>query len=244
MLTYSKQLEGVQTMNIIEKYSPQILDEIVFTNQQDEFFIKQFVAGKHHIDHLLLYGAQGTQKTVTAEIIAREIAGNQNLLLAESLSEFLKRGTAIKDYLSNTQFFSSATNSFHQRCVLMVNEIDRQAKLDQLWQVMDENKGRLMLIATTNNLMAVEKSIRSRCTVCNFGIVTHKQFVKRAQHILSSENVVLDDSTVELCLEKWSPKQYDIRDQLRTLQNMISLHQENKLSGAIAQLKRSLFTVK
>lgn len=230
-------------MNIIDKYTPRTLDDVVFANESDAFFIKQFVAGNHHIDNLLFHGPRGTAKSTTAQIIAREITGGTGLLLNESLDAFLKRGSGINEYLYNTTFFFADPNSHHKRCVLVVDEIDKHEKLDKLWTIMDENKATFMLIATTNNLMSIDASLRSRCMICEFDRVAHEQFVPRAKQILSSENVELDDQTILQCLKTFCLRTHDIRDQMRVLQQMITMKRSGLLQNALATARRSSMKV-
>jgi replication-associated recombination protein RarA len=231
-------------MNIIDKYAPTTLDDIVFVDEQDEYFIKRFVAGKHHIDNLLFYGPRGTQKTMTANIIAREIAGNDGLLIDEKLDEFLKRGTDINDYLHRTKLFFADCNSPHQRCVLVVHEIDTHKNLEKLWTVMDDNKDKLMLIATTNEPMKINESLRSRCMMCNFEIVNHTQFLPRAKHILASEKLTLNDTDILACLKSFCTDVYSIRSQMRVLQQMITMHHDGHLQTAIVNARRAQMKIK
>jgi DNA polymerase III delta prime subunit len=231
-------------MNIIDKYAPTTLEDIVFVDENNEYFIKMFVAGKHHIDNLLFHGQRGTQKTMTADIIAREIAGNDGLLIDESLDEFLKRGTEINDYLHRTKLIFADCNSPHQRCVLVVHEIDKHQKLEKLWTVMDENKDSLMLIATTNELMKINESLRSRCMMCNFEIVNHTQFLPRAKHILASEGLTTNDADILACLKSFCPDVYSIRSQMRVLQEMITMHHDGLLQTAIVNARRAQMKIK
>lgn len=230
-------------MNIIDKHIPRTLEDVVFVNESDAFFIKQFVAGNHHIDNLLLHGPRGTAKSTTAQIIAREVTGGTGLLLNDSLDSFLKRGSGIKEYLYNTTFFLADPESHHRRCVLVVDEIDKHEKLDKLWTVMDENSDKFMLIATTNHVMSIDMSLRSRCMICEFDRVTHEKFVPRAKQILSSEKIDLDDQTILQCLKTFCLQNYDIRDQMRVLQQISTMQRAGLLQNALATARRSSMKV-
>jgi replication-associated recombination protein RarA len=215
----------------------------VFVNESDAFFIKQFVAGNHHIDNLLLYGPRGTAKSTTAQIIAREVTGGTGLLLNDSLDSFLKRGSGIKEYLYNTTFFLADPASQHRRCVIVVDEIDKYDKLEKLWTVMDDNSDKFMLIATTNHVMSIDMSLRSRCMICEFDRVTHEQFLPRAKQILSSEKIDLDDQMILLCLKLFCLQNYDIRDQMRVLQQISTMQRAGLLQNALANARRSSMKV-
>jgi replication-associated recombination protein RarA len=230
-------------MNIIDKHIPRTLEDVVFVNESDAFFIKQFVAGNHHIDNLLLYGPRGTAKSTTAQIIAREVTGGTGLLLNDSLDSFLKRGSGIKEYLYNTTFFLADPASQHRRCVIVVDEIDKYDKLEKLWTVMDENSDTFMLIATTNHVMSIDMSLRSRCMICEFDRVTHEQFLPRAKQILSSEKIDLDDQMILLCLKLFCLQNYDIRDQMRVLQQISTMQRAGLLQNALANARRSSMKV-
>ncbi len=109
---------------------------------------------------------------------------------------------------------------------------------------MDDNKDKLMLIATTNELIKINESLRSRCMMCNFEIVSHTQFLPRAKHILASEGLLLDDADILACLKSFCSGIYSIRNQMRVLQQMITMHHDEHLQTAIVNARRAQMTIK
>jgi DNA polymerase III delta prime subunit len=102
----------------------------------------------------------------------------------------------LKSYIRQACF--DADLFYQSKLILLFNEFDNhKATPYQLWDAMDElqDKG-LMLIITTNDLMAIHASIRSRCRLIEFPAVSAMSMLSRAQHILEAEGLFLPDAQV------------------------------------------------
>jgi DNA polymerase III delta prime subunit len=89
---------------------------------------------------------------------------------------------------------------------------------------MDElqEKG-LMLIITTNDLMAIHASIRSRCRMIEFPAVSAIAMLPRAQQILSAEGLNLPDEQV-LSYLKERERFGDHRKYIERLNELLLIH--------------------
>jgi len=68
--------------------------------------------------------------------------------------------------------------------------------LSLFWQMMDGWGDKVILLATANSYMAIDKSIRSRFKVIEMDPLTPEHFLCRAQVILKSESIHLKDEYV------------------------------------------------
>ncbi len=80
---------------------------------------------------------------------------------------------------------------------VLFDELDKvKNSLSALWQTMDKFNDKVIVIATANDFMKIEKAVRSRFQLLDFGLITADDFLSRAQQILVQENIDLKDSYV------------------------------------------------
>ena len=111
------------------------------------------------------------------------------------------------------------------------DELDKvKNSLAALWQTMDKFNDKVIVIATANDFMKIEKAVRSRFQLLDFGLITADDFLPRAQQILGQENITLKDSYV---LGQLQTKQSlsDMRKYFDTLSDI----QRNHNAGRIHQ---------
>ncbi len=96
---------------------------------------------------------------------------------------------------------------------------------------MDKFNDKVIVIATANDFMKIEKAVRSRFQLLDFGLITADDFLSRAQQILGQENIDLKDSYV---LGQLQTKQSlsDMRKYFDTLSDI----QRNHNSGRIQKI--------
>ena len=205
----------------MKNYTPTNLNEIIYPNASTELRLKAI--GKGSIDsHVILHGPRGTAKTTTANLLATTIGG-PDAHIETNFGALLGMPDLLL-YLKQTCHFAKlATGS---KCFLLFNEFDNfKGTPYQLWDALDQiNPAELMLIITTNELMAIHPSIRSRCRVVEFPAVTAQAMLPRAQQILNFNGLSLPDAQV-LCYLKGEERFGDIRKYLALVEELLLIHE-------------------
>jgi len=207
-------------MNVKKKYTPTSLSDIVYPDAATEFRVKSLGNGKFN-DHVIFYGPRGTAKTTTASLLAHAIGGPS----AQIATDFknLMAMPDLKGYLN--QWCSGASVFYQSKLILLFNEFDNYKTAPyQLWDAMDElqDKG-LMLIITTNDLLAIHPSVRSRCRLIEFPAVSAQALLPRSQFILNNEGLALPDVQV-LSYLKSVERFGDLRKYIDLLEELLLLH--------------------
>lgn len=180
-------------MDIKTKYAPASLNDVVYPNATAELRVKSLADGSLN-GHAIFYGPRGTAKTTTATLLAHAVGGSSARI--ESDFQNLMGMPNLKGYLKQACF--DAHWLYQSKLILLFNEFDNYKPTPyQLWDAMDELQSEgLMLIITTNNLMAIHQSILDRCQCIEFPKVSAIAMLPRAQQILSAEGLVLPDEQV------------------------------------------------
>jgi DNA polymerase III delta prime subunit len=202
------------TMN---NYIPTNLDEVIYPNASTELRLKAIGAGSMN-SHVILHGPRGTAKTTTANLLATAIGG-PNAHIETNFSTLMAMPNLLF-YLKQACHFAKLTTG--SKCFLLFNEFDKfKGTPYQLWDAMDQiDRADLMLIITTNNLMAIDESIRSRCRLIEFPAVSASAMLPRAQTILASNGLALPDAQV-LSYLKGEERFGDIRKYLDLIDELL-----------------------
>lgn len=212
------------------KYAPQSMNDVVFNDPNTEFFLKKIALGEMPCTHLMLYGTSGNGKTCIANIISESLTRNSGLLLKYSIEDFLRLND-LEVILSNTITFYAENST--DRCVIVFHELDKhRGSLARLWTIMDDYEKSLMVIFTTNNPTDFETPILSRCKKFEFTQITPSVFADRARQILSQEGVNLTRSEVIYYLTAYTGHLCDVRDFMRTIDDIIALNDAGRLPPA------------
>ena len=180
-------------MSIKTKYAPASLNDVVYPDDETEMIVKSLADGSLN-EHVIFYGPRGTAKTTTANLLAQAIGGSSARI--ESDFQNLMAMPSLKNYLQQACF--NAHLFYESKLILLFNEFDNYKPTPyQLWDAMDTLQGKgLVLIITTNDLMAIHASIRSRCRLIEFPAVSAAAMLPRAQQILKAEGLSLPDAQV------------------------------------------------
>lgn len=212
------------------KYAPQSMNDVVFKDPNADFFLKKIALGEMPCTHLMLYGTSGNGKTCISNIISESLTRNSGLLLKYSIEDFLK----LKDLdviLNNTITFYAEKST--DRCVIVFHELDKhRGSLSRLWTIMDDYEKSLMVIFTTNNPTDFELPILSRCKKYEFTQITPSIFADRARQILSYEGINLTRGEVIYYLTTYTGHLCDVRDFMRTIDDIIALNAADRLPPA------------
>jgi replication factor C subunit 3/5 len=207
-------------MSITTKYTPTSLNDIVYPDAATELRVKSLGNGTLN-GHVILHGPRGTAKTTTADLLAQAISGTgariesdfNNLMAMPNLKGYLKQGCF------NAHLF------YQSKLFLLFNEFDNYKPTPyQLWDAMDtlQSEG-LMVIITTNELMSIHPSVRSRCRLIEFPAISATSMLSRAQQILSAEGLNLPNVQV-LDYLKSVERFGDMRKYLDFIEELLLLH--------------------
>jgi replication-associated recombination protein RarA len=204
----------------MKKYTPTNLNEIIYPNASTELRLKAIGNGSISA-HVILYGPFGTAKSTTANLLAKAIGG-PNAYIEANFSTLLDMPDLLFHIKQKCHFAKLATGS---KCFLLFNEFDNfKGSPYKLWDAMDQiDPADLMLIITTNQLMTIHSSIRSRCRLIEFPAVTASAMLPRAQQILTSNGLALPDAQV-LNYLKGEERFGDIRKYLALIEELLLIH--------------------
>jgi replication factor C subunit 3/5 len=207
-------------MNITAKYTPTSLNDIVYPDSATQLRVRSLANGTLN-GHVIFHGPRGTAKTTTASLLAQAIGGPsariesdfKNLMAMPNLKGYLKQGCF------NAHLF------YQSKLILLFNEFDNYKPAPyQLWDALDELQSEgLMLIITTNDLLAIHPSVRSRCRLIEFPAVTAQAVLPRSQHILESEGLALPNAQL-LSYLKSVERFGDLRKYIDLLEELLLLH--------------------
>lgn len=219
------------------KYAPQTLDEVIYPSLVVERTIKGYASGRLE-GHVMLYGPNGTGKTTVANLLIKSVGGVDAIVEQKECDELM----AIKDlkhYLFRAGNLASLTTS--KKHFLLFNEFDNYNKqAHKLWTALDYCGDTVMAVFTTNKPMDIDRSLRSRAELLEFGAVSAMAVLPRVQIALQGQGVYLPNSQVLHYLRNVEEHK-DIRKYMREADKII-LAVEDGLelppwSGAKSSLK-------
>lgn len=209
-------------MKCEHKYAPQALSEVIFSNAATETRINAYASGGLS-DSIILWGPNGTGKSTIARLLINEIGGVDGQRETKSYEELVNMND-LRGYLMQASSMARLTTS--GKYFLLLEEFDSETKkMEKLWTAMDACGESLMTIITTNNLMKIHQSLRSRLTAIELPALLPASVLNRAQHILKKEGIVLPNSQVQYYLQTMATPQ-DLRKYMKVLDQIIFLHNQ------------------
>jgi len=198
------------------KYAPKNLNEIVYHDDATKNRILAYGNGAL-TGNIILHGPNGTGKTTVANLLPHAIDGDNANIEKKHFKEIFAQKN-IGDYVlwaCNSNYLYKSTKYY-----MVFHEFD-YAKGDfaEFWTAADKCEN-LMLIITTNNVMNVHQSIRSRCNMIKMGPVMVNRLLPRAMEILKAEGVDLPVAQIQSLLQE-SEEFADWRVYCRRLDEMI-----------------------
>lgn len=217
---------GENSMNLIKKYTPKSLNDLVIPNQNVRNLFEDIVSGISSDRFLYLVGTQGAQKSTFANMLPKLIEGfdpHVNLINGFDKLDIQKALTPIR----NINNFGGISGQKYQYVIF--EEIDKvDNNLSLFWQEMDDFNSNIFVIATSNNLMSTDKSVRSRFKVVEMEPITSETFLPRAIQILSSEGIDLNHQYI---LDEL--KDMDSLNDIRKYMNVLCDIERDHLAGRI-----------
>ena len=209
------------------KYRPTKIENVVWANDELEAKVKRYADGRNNRP-LILHGPFGTGKTLIAGLIPKAIDGD-GVQVSRIRTAELNSSDAVQKIFSRDRLFDHLFVPPNQRqTYTVIDEIQINPKASNALRItLDEMEGRDLTIMTTNELNKLDPAIRSRSEVVFVPPVPPERFLKRAQEILVSENLLLDDKTVLEVLEAAFERCEDNREYYKALDEVIEYVQNN-----------------
>jgi replication-associated recombination protein RarA len=208
-------------MNTQHKYRPKNISEFVFANDQVARQVSRYAMGKT-VRPLVLHGPNGTGKSTLAELIPKELEGDQvkiNKIKAEDLNS---NAEVRRIFTRSKQFDKMFAPEGQSRNYTVIEEVNFDPKAKgAMRESLDEMEGRDLIIITTNELEKLDPGILSRAEVVEVPPASAERFLPRAQDILKTEGVELDDGGVLEVLESIFEVNADNRSYYKALDEII-----------------------
>lgn len=181
------------------KYAPQSLADVIYPNQAVKTRIDAYAQGLLE-NHIILHGPNGTGKSTISRLLPDAIVGGKAVLEDNDFDELLNRRD-LKQYLFAT--CAQYSLSEQSKAFFVFEEFDNaKVNLNKLWTAMDACADVLQVIISTNNVMNISKSIRSRCDLIHVHKLSAQAVLPRAQFILGNEGLALPDDYVLAYLQQ------------------------------------------
>jgi len=216
-------------MNSNTKYRPSTIDEFVFATPKLETQIKRYTKGRSMLP-LVLHGEYGTGKSLLADLIPKALDGDDvkvNYINAEELNN---AKDVREKFFRSAQFDKLFTTNGQKNNYTIVEEVNFDPKAKGALRVcLDGMAERELFIFTTNEVEKIDRGLLSRAEVVEVLPAPPDRFFPRAQYILRSEGVDLDDSVLRDVLETVYENDYDNRAYYRALDEIIEAWNDNTL---------------
>jgi len=208
-------------MNTQHKYRAKNISEFVFANEEVQRQVTRYAKGKT-FRPLVMFGPNGTGKSTLADLIPKALDGDQ-VKVTRIKAEDLNSNAEVRKLFTRTKQFDKMFKPEGQnRNYTVVEEVNFDPKAKgAMRESLDEMEGRDLIIFTTNELDKLDVGLLSRAEVVEVPPVSPETFLKKAQEILKSEGVNLDDKSVLEVLESVYQIKSDNRSYYKALDEII-----------------------
>ena len=189
----------------VEKYRPKSIDDCILPTSLKETFSE--MVDKKQIPNLLLSGGPGVGKTTVAKAMLESLNCDYIVINGSMNGNIDTLRNEIKDFASTISF--TTTRKF-----VILDEADylnAQSTQPALRNFMEEYSKNCGFILTCNFKNRIIDPLHSRCSVVEFKIDKNDKpklasnFMKRVDHILTSENVKYDKKVVAQMIMNYFP---------------------------------------
>ena len=212
-------------MKLIDKYEPRCINDLTVSDPATFNILKALASGRMS-GHVILHGTNGVGKSSAAKLLIDAIGGQYPSVERISAQQLLRK-VDLDTYLAQAAHLASLTTS--NKHFVLLNEFDEETgNLHLLWQAMDRCQAGLMVLITTNELMKIHPSIRSRCYVLHFPPVTALEILPTAERILALEGLPMDPAVL---LAHLQTREYfgDLRKYFEILESLLYVHKSTQL---------------
>ena len=185
-----------------EKYTPQSLDDFVFSNEETRELATAYASG-YLKKPLILHGVSGGGKSLLQKLIPNAIEAREASIKKVRCAD-LKTADDIHDLYGRNKHFNRTFKWDGQKFNYIIIEefLLTSAKLvDALKIELDETLGTDLTIISTNRFDEIDDAIVSRSEVLEVKPCEPRVFFPHAKNMFESEGVQIDDAKLLRCLE-------------------------------------------
>lgn len=203
------------------KYRAKNISEFVFANEEVQRQITRYAEGKT-FRPLVMFGPNGTGKSTLADLIPKAIDGDQVKVTKIKAEDLNSNVEARKIFTRTKQFDKLFKTDGQSRNYTVVEEVNFDPKAKGAIRTsLDDMEGRDLIIFTTNEMEKLDAGILSRAEVVEVPPVSPENFLWKAQEILKSEGVELEDAEALEVLESVYEISKDNRAYYKALDQII-----------------------
>lgn len=184
------------------KYTPQSLDEFVFSNEETQELATAYASG--HLERpLILHGVSGGGKSLLQTLIPNAIEGRKASVQVVKCAD-LKSADDIHDLYGRNKHFNRTFTVDGQRFNYIIIEefsLTNKRLIDALKIELDETLGTDLTIISTNRFDEIDDAIVSRSEVLEVHPCEPHVFFPYAKKMFELEGVEIDDAYLLKCLE-------------------------------------------
>ena len=189
----------------VEKYRPQTIEDCILPQSLKKTFQQIVDSGDMH--NMLLTGSAGLGKTTVARALCNELDLNYLLINASEDGNIDTLRSKIKQFASSVSLNGNAK-------VVILDEADylnAQSTQPALRGFIEEFSCNCRFILTCNFKNRIIEPLHSRCSVIEFNTTKKQlaelaaQFMKRLQHILTSEEVDYNNKVLAELIMRFAP---------------------------------------
>ena len=219
-------------MKFDKKHRPQVLSDVIFASNDVQQTLEDYANNKRD-KHLLLYGPQGTGKSVSAELVLKERLGSMwQAGLAEPFNA--------KSYAAQHDNFGVMLNQWNWQSSMgaktgcsVIDEIDQfTLPMQHKLRAFIDQYEMGLVIATTNNLHLVDGPLKDRFRPVFVEYPSVAQWVPRVVAVMTAEGIPITSSQAQVLLNGFEGSG-------RTLNDWIEDY-VLRLQGAVHKLTRPL----
>lgn len=204
-------------MDTENKYRAKNISEFVFANEEVQRQVTRYAKGKT-LRPLVMYGPNGTGKSTLADLIPKALEGEQVKVTKIKAEDLNSNAEVRKLFTRSKQFDKMFKPEGQNRNYTLVEEVNFDPKAKgAIRESLDEMVGRDLIIFTTNEVDKLDPGLLSRAEVVEVPPVDPEKFLKKAQEILKSEGVTLEDKSVLEVLESVYQIKSDNRNYYKAL---------------------------
>jgi len=217
-------------MNILEKYKPKNLNEIIGQDYIIDF-LKKTIETKYY-NNYIFYGLPGCGKTSTSFLYVQELYGKDyyNHIFEINASNF--RG--IKIFKNEINNFICNNNNLNKTIILDEADnitIDAQHYLFQLIEKSFNLKNNVNFIIICNYINKINLKIINKCILLRFKLISNNYLKKKINFVLDKENMKITENNKEILIKK---SNHDFRKCLNNLElifiNNFKIINDNKIN--------------